>query len=474
MNSSLGSILNVARSAIFANQTGVRVTSQNVANAGTEGYTRRTVAFAESPPDITPIGRLGTGVTVQDVKRVRDTLLDATFRREAGKAPGFELRQEVLGRVEQVFGEPPEDGLAASLDAFWNAWSDLASRPSNGTARREVQLRGERVASALQSFDRRLDEVAEHARVRLTGAVRDINGIAEQIAGLNREIVTAEGGGHEAHDLRDQRDRLIDSLSGLATVRVLERENGNVAVMVENATLVDGPLHHKLVDAGEPPTVTMNGMPLSFDAESSRLGELVAVLNDDIPGARGRLDTLAASLVEQVNAIHSRGYGADGAQGHLFFDDSAPVTAATISLHADVAADPTAIVIADQPGESTNNRVALAMAALQGRSADNAIASGIVGEPAWSNLSPSLSGRSLGEYYEDVVTEVALGVSSAEHSSTVFRTIADQADARRQSVSGVSTDEELIKLMNFQQAYTAATKLVTTVDEMMQSVLNMV
>lgn len=475
MNSSLGSILNVARSAIFANQTGVRITSQNIANAQSEGYSRRTISFVESRPDVTPIGRLGTGVTIQDVARVRDGLLDATYRRESGKAAGFELRQDVLGRVEQVFNEPSEDGLSATLDAFWASWSDLASRPTNPTARRMVQQRGSQVAAALQSFDRRLDEVQQHAVVRLTEAVGDINGISEQLGTLNREIVVAEGGGHEAHDLRDQRDRLLDKLSHLGSVRVLERENGSIAVMVENVTLVDGPEYRALSTSGSPPGIglSMNGTAVDFGGEDSRLGSLVRSLNVDLPGIRGRLDDLASALVEQVNALHTAGFDASGAAGAAFFDP-AGTTASTISLSAAIGGDSSLIVTSDAAGETTNNRVALALAALQGRPADNSVARDIVGAPAWTALSPALSGRSLGEYYEDVVTEVALGVSSAEHSSAVFRTIADQAEARRQSVSGVSTDEELIKLMNFQQAYTAATKLVTTVDEMMQSVLNMV
>ena len=124
MNSSLGSILNVARSAIFANQTGVRITSQNIANAQSEGYTRRAISFVESQPDVTPQGRLGTGVSVQQIKRVRDDLLDATFRRETGKAAGFELRQDVLqnqlaqGHVDQFdLGRRQVEGGRQHVDA---------------------------------------------------------------------------------------------------------------------------------------------------------------------------------------------------------------------------------------------------------------------------------------------------------------------------------------------------------------------
>jgi flagellar hook-associated protein 1 FlgK len=481
MNSSISSILNVARSAIFANQTGVRITSQNIANAQTEGYSRRTIHFVESRPDITPGGRLGTGVSVQDVTRVRDELLDVTFRRETSKATGFGLREDVLGRVEQVFGEPSEEGLAATLDAFWASWSDLSSRPSNNTARRTVQQRGAQVAATLQSFDSRLDEVGQHTALRLKDAVKDVNGLAEQIARLNREIVTAEGGGHEAHDLQDQRDRLLDTLAGLGSVRVLDRGHGSIAVMVQNATIVDGPNFKKLAveSTGAPPVlrVEADGNPLDFSEGGSVMGEMVRTLNTDIPGARGRLNELATAIVSQVNALHNQGTrpGADPPVGAGdFFAFNPGEAAATIRLHADIAGNHNLVATSTDAAKPTDNQVALAMAALQGRPADNLKAQEILSAADWTTFKGSLNGASLGEYYEDLVTEVALEVSSSGNGKQVFRTIADQADARRQSVSGVSTDEELIKLMNFQQAYTAATKLVTTVDEMLQAVLNMV
>lgn len=494
MNSSINSILNVARSAIFANQTGVRITSQNIANAQTEGYSRRTIHFVESRPDRTPGGRLGTGVSVQDVTRVRDELLDVTFRRESSKSSGFALREDVLGRVEQVFGEPSESGLAATMDAFWGSWSDLASRPSNNTARRTVQQRGAEVAATLQSFDRRLDEVGQHTQLRLQDATKDVNGLAEQLGRINREIVTAEGGGHEAHDLRDQRDRLLDTLAKIGSVRVLDRGNGSVAVMFENATIVDGPSYKQLsIDslAGPPREllVKVDGNAIDFAESGSVMGEMIRTLNEDIPGARARLDALAEAVVTQVNALHQRGRQprADPADpvvpaGEFFAGDG--VTASTIRLHSAIAADHTQVTTSADPDSPTENRIALAMAALQGRPKDNLVARELLGEDPWMQASGTLSLKpkplteyypaSLGEYYEDLVTEVALEVSSSANGKQVFGTIADQADARRQSVSGVSTDEELIKLMNFQQAYTAATKLVTTVDEMLQSVLNMV
>lgn len=491
MTSSISSILNVARSAIFANQTGVRVTSQNIANAQTEGYSRRTVHFGESRPDRTAAGLLGTGVSVQQVTRVRDDLLDVTFRRETSKSTGFALREDVLGRVEQVFGEPSEDGLAATLDAFWGSWSDLASRPSNTTARRTVQQRGAQVAATLQSFDRRLDEVGQHTQLRLQDAVKDVNGLAEQLGRLNREIVSAEGGGHEAHDLRDQRDRLLDTLAGIGSVRVLDRGSGSIGVMFENATIVDGPNHKELsIDslAGPPREllVRVGGNAIDFAESGSAMGEMIRTLNEDIPGARARLDALAEAVVTQVNALHERGTrpGATTANTGGEFFVGAGTTASTINLSDAIAQDHSLIATSADPASPTENSIALAMAALQGRPGDNIKARDLLTDAVWMQVSGTLSLKpkplteyypaSLGEYYEDLVTEVALEVSSSANGKQVFGTIADQAEARRQSVSGVSTDEELIKLMNFQQAYTAATKLVTTVDEMLQSVLNMV
>src|SRR5687768_12477510 len=133
--STMANILSTARMAIFAHQTAMQVTSHNIANAETPGYSRQRAQLTEATPQVMPFGNLGTGVRITDVAQIRDTLLDASFRRESANAAGFGLRRDLLGQLEGIFAEPGDRGFATTLDAFWNAWSDLANTPTSSTAR---------------------------------------------------------------------------------------------------------------------------------------------------------------------------------------------------------------------------------------------------------------------------------------------------------------------------------------------------
>lgn len=445
--SSLGSILSIARSAIAAHQTAVQVSSQNISNAQTEGFSRQRATLVTGTPARGAAGSLGTGVVVRDITRVRDTLLDTSYRREAGNAAGFGLRRDLLGQVEEIFGGLSEGGFGATLDAFWSSWSDLANNPGNGSVRGLVQQRGEQVAFALNNFAERLEDQNASTGDQVARAVGELNDLARQAADLNRQIAGSEHGGHTAPDLRDQRDRVIDRMSRIAPVRVIERSDGSTAVIVANATMVDGADTRTLrLDAGSTLRVGFVGSVGSLTDIGGSLGAMLEVRNTEIPEVQAKLDALASGLATAANEVHVSGTGVP------FFDGS---TAAGIRLGDAVASDPSLIGASSAgPGD---NRVALEMAALR-----------------HEKVTLGTSAKTLGGYYADVVTDVAVRVGSADNSATVYEILASQADTRRSSVSGVSVDEELIQMIRHQQAYSAATRLVNVADEMVQSILNMV
>ncbi|HEX6631116.1 MAG TPA: flagellar basal body protein, partial [Gemmatimonadaceae bacterium] len=224
--SSMGSILNIARLAINAHQTAIQVASHNIANAETPGYSRQRAVLVENVPERTPIGLLGTGVLTHRVDQMRDGLLDAGFRRESSQAAGFGLRGDLLGQLEGVFNEPSDGAFAATLDAFWNAWSDLANAPANDNARDVLRQRGSQVAMTLNGYATRLDELSADTGLRLDRSVVQFNDYARQVAALNNQIVAAETGAGVAGDLRDARNVALDAMAKLAPVQVIDRADG--------------------------------------------------------------------------------------------------------------------------------------------------------------------------------------------------------------------------------------------------------
>ncbi|MEO7362832.1 MAG: flagellar hook-associated protein FlgK [Gemmatimonadaceae bacterium] len=476
-------LFSISRSALIAHQQVMATIGQNIANAETPGYSRQEAVLSPNMPVRMSYGMVGTGVHVETIIRKRDVLLDEGFRQASGQAGEAELRHATLSNIEDVLGEPTDAGLTNALDEYWNSWSDLASTPSSQAARAVVQQRGQQVAGLLNTYDAGLNQERAFNIDRLQSVVGDINQMAAQVADLNTRISQQEATSGQSGDLGDERDRLLDNLATMAGTRVIPQADHTVVVTIGNSTLVDGntarPLTLDLVPPNPPLAAPSPDVPVrirlgnSVDALTPFGGQLKAmvdVVNKDIPELRKRLDAVASSLVASVNTAHHAGYvftgTLPGAAAGDFFDPGAvgnPVTAGTIKLSAAVQADINNIAASGDPLAPLDNTVANAMTALRN---DNTTIS-------YNNGSTTETGSFL-SFFRSTATRLGLEVSTAQDDNSVATLLASQADIRRQSVSGVNTDEELIHLLRVQQAYTAATKLIKTADEMLQTLLSLV
>lgn len=475
---SLSSILNTARSGLLTAQRAVEVTSNNVANANTEGYSRQRVDTAAELPTRFPEGEFGAGVRVMGTSRARDFFLDSSFRRASADASGGRVRSEALARMESIIGEPSDTGLGASLDAFYGAWSDFAARPTASGVQGAVQESGAKVAQQLNRTANQLDDLQVETRQRLTAAVDEVNEIARAVADLNRQIVSAEAGGQSANTLRDARDMKLDRLVELTGADVIEAGNGSVGVLLGGLSLVDGtevrPLAATTVNGiTEVTRASLTTRPVAIGGE---LGALRQLSVKDIPALRDDLDALARGIVDSVNALHRQGVTWSGtppvatAAGDFFASDplltseTDPLrTARGIRLDSAVAASSSAIAAsaatATGPGDGS---IALQLAGLR------------TAPVAFTNPdgSPRVS-ETAGTFLQRVATDVAFTTRSVADRSEVDGAIATQSDSRRQSVSGVSVDEELVRLIKFQQTYAAAARLISAADAMAQTLLDL-
>lgn len=463
MPASLNGILAIARSGLLTQQLALQVTGHNLANATTEGYSRQRAELVPGTPVRLPEGLLGTGVRVADITRARDTLLDGVYRRETSLFHAFDAQHSALSSVEGAFVEGGDLSLGASLDAFWSAWSDLANDPSSVTGRSVVVARAGQLVEQFHSIDATLDVISGQVTASLETSVDRVNAILEEVAALNGAVAGAMSGGRSAPDLADQRDRLLDELAQLLPVESTPRENGAVGVVVEGVSVVEG-THAQTLDlsfaSGAWSLSTENGTPVAVVGGS--IGGALITVNDDFSAIRAELDTLARGIVERVNAIHVTGTNPLGATGVNFFDDfgdSSTVTAQNFALDAAILADPQAVAAGTPDGggnyQSGANDVALLLAGLRDDDSGSVLA-----------------GRSINTAYRDLVADVGLRTAASKHTLDGHAVLRASAGERRESVSGVASDEELVKVVQFQAAYGAAARLVTTVDEMYQTLLS--
>lgn len=486
--STFGGILSVARNAIAASQAAMQVTSHNIANAETEGYSRQRVELTPRVPLLMPYGSIGTGVEVGNVTRARDAALDATFRRESGDATSQQVRAELLARLEGVLNEPSDNAMGAALDAFWNAWGDLANNPTSASARSVLRQQGSRLAGLFGAHSTHLADLAAGARTELQGVVQQVNEQLRVVASLNGQIGAAEASGNQAPDLRDARDRVLDQLASLGVARADIQADGTVAVYFGGIAVVSGSAVRALEvrATGSSVSVGLVGDPDPVYGASGRMAALVDFVNTDIGAVRAQLDALARGLVNGVNEYHAGGWSAAGdalgganwdplsppTGSRVAFFDPAGVTAATMALSAEVLADVNVIAAGDVQNAPGNNAVALAIGALRDATGMAALEARM--GAAFAAQVGFAPGVSYGDHYRGAVSDVGLATSQARQAASVHQVLASNAEQRRLNTSGVSLDEELTRMMQFQQAFVAATRVVQAVDEMADALLTMV
>lgn len=478
-------LLSIARSALLSHQTALQTVSQNVANAQTPGYSRQEAVLQSTTPVRFSFGSVGTGVNVTTIIRKRDVLLDDSFRSANTLSGDAGMRRDLLSQLESVFGEPSEAGMANALDQFWNAFSDLSAQPSSLAARAVVQQRGRQLGQLFNDYDTQLTTIRASSLERLDNSVDRINALASQVAELNVRIVGSESSGNTANDLRDTRDLKLDELSKIAGTRVISQPNGSASVLIGNSMLVEGdtatPLSIQFETPNPLPATPLTDVPVrirlgnSPDRLAPLAGELAAqvtLLNTEIPNVRGRLDAMASQLVTAVNTLHTTGFTFTGstipgtAAGN-FFDPgsaSAPVNAASIKLDAAVAADPSRIAASGSASAPTDNTVAQGLSLLRTTE----------GTVTWNSPSGATETGSFIGFFRGLVTRLGIQTSSATDDASVAEGLTDQAELRRQSISGVNTDEELVNMIRVQQSYQAATKMIKAAEEMLDTLIGMI
>ncbi len=339
--SGITAILDLATRALAAEQLGVEVTSHNIANVNTPGYSRQRVNFVTANPVPSPWGPLGTGVKVEGIQRAFDPFITARLDQQSASLSEYATLQEQLERVAALFNETQVGGITEDLAAFFAAWHDLADNPA-GLGERQALLQA--AASLTEAFHYRADQLAQmriSLAQQIAPVISEINTHAERIAQLNGEIQISEANGQTANDLRDQRQLEISKLAELIGIRSYTTADGMINVTLANGlTLTQGVKSWNLdfqVAADDTIAVTWNGPGgLTEDVTASlsggKLTSLIAVRDRLLPQYQADLDDLARELIFAVNARHSQGAGltlaAAAAGTYAVSDVNAPLNAA--------------------------------------------------------------------------------------------------------------------------------------------------
>ncbi len=469
----LPSVFQTGRSAMQASKAAIATTGHNIANANTEGYSRQRIETAASTPKTTPGSKamIGDGVHIQRHTRINDEYLEKQLRNGNREMAHFEEKELALKQTEDIFNEMNGEGLNRIMTRFFNEFRKLGNEPDNDAIREAVRESSQALVNDFKRLRREVDEVRAHIDTRIDGHVTEINSLAQQIGNLNRKIRESEVTGVKANDMQDQRDLALKKLAGFLSINTHKDNFGNVNVDVPGVgPLITGDRFETLSSLRSPKDE--NGKPdNSFDVKSSgsvagvvthaikggRIGALVETRDQTLSTILDRLDDLAFGVSQAVNSVHSEGFSRYGVKGVPFFAElqSKERAAEYLSLSDPIKASINNIAAAAIPDAPSDNRIALAIAAIQ---------SGRFMNDGKSNID---------EYYNSIITDVGVAANKNKSLMTQQKDILNQLGKFREQVSGVSIDEETTNMMQYQHTFDASAKVIQVADEMLKTVLDL-
>jgi flagellar hook-associated protein 1 len=464
--------LNLGAESLQVQQRGVEVAGHNLANVNNTAYARQRVVISTANAIPSQIGPQGTGAQVVRIEQLRNAMLEGQLLTSNSVMSFLQAQQSALEQGQAILGQTldtqasrtagasssdGQHGLAEGLADLFSAFQSLSANPSDLTLRQSVLSKAQALASQFNQVDGQLDSLNASLNTGLDGEVGQANKLLESIAQLNRQIVATETNvPGSANDLRDLRQQTLTELGKLVNIQASEQPNGIVNVTISGTTVVSGievadTLETYDAGGGQMLVRTQTGQN-ALNVTTGSIGGTIDARDGALQQMREDVNGLAGALITEVNNIHKYGYGLNGTTGQNFFSGS---SAKDIAVQSGLLADPAALQASGTLGAGGDNTVILELAQLaQQRQA-------------------ALGNTTFTQNFSAIVGNCGQALASVNSGVEDQGLMQNMLESQRDSVSGVSVDEEMTDLMKYQKAYEASAKLITTIDEMLETVLSL-
>ena len=504
-----------AASGLYVSQKGLQITGQNISNVNTTGYTRQQVLVEESKyVNVSIDMQVGTGADTETIRQIRNQFLDVSYRTENGRYNFYNQQYNAICEIEGVFAADSDEGFGNTINDFWSSLNELSKNPEGLETRASFVQNAVLLVSEANKISEQLCDYQENLNTKIRETINDINGIAQDIYKLNEKISLTETNGDIANDYRDQRNLLLDKLSGLVQISYKEKSNGKVEVIAEGYTLVSSesvsemeyiqvspmsPLikpiwkesKRDVINTdkdinpliGNDSGVLKSLMYLRGDGEANYATSDSAIKNFTIPKIQKQFDTLVHDLVTMINDIIAPQTGNDGPTGldgsrnieifsrknidrydtlgnYIPEDASNPSTLYTygnIKVNSEILTD--------------YNKICLSK---HGDIGDNSTVEKILS--SWDEERIALNSGDLDLNYNDYYSQFIIGIGSKGNEAIQYaqnqEVLVSQIENERDKTAGVSLDEEMTNIMKYQHAYNAAARMVTMMDGMLDTIIN--
>ncbi len=467
----------MASQAMQTQMTGIDVSGQNLANVNTQGYSRQTVDIQTSPDIATSIGMEGTGSSAVAIQQAVNTLLNSQVVTQQSSNGYWTAQQSALQNAQTSLNEflngtaatssssssTSDTGLSGQLTGLFNAFQAVATSPTSIADRQSLISQAQTLASTFNQVDSQLSATRTSLNTSLTNNVTSANSLLSGIAQLNGQIATAEFSGGTPNDLLDERQQDLQNLSQLTSIQTSAQANGAVDVSIGGQTLVSG---DQVADTLQTYDASGNGSGqllvqtatggVDLKLSGGSMQGTIDARDGELAGMQNQINSLASGLITGINSNgqggYNSGYSLTGTTGADFFTGT---DASNIAVNSSLVNDPSLLQASASPTATGDGSVALQIANLA------------------SSTQASLNNETFGNYYGATVAGLGDALQTANTQVTNQTAVSNMLSTQQSSVSGVNIDQEMTNLMGFQRAYEASAQLVTTINEMMQTVNNM-
>ncbi len=473
------SALELGKRALLAQRFGIEVTSNNIANVNTAGYSRRSAILSETSPQFRDGQFIGTGAMADKLRTFREDFFDRELRSTLSRRASYENDEQIFQRIEAILAEPSKYAIGEDVTEFLAAFESLALKPEDAGLRNTILGKAQTLVEKLNRTSTQLTEARNEVGVNITNNINQANRLIAEIAALNKNIAnTKSQAQNESQTYVDQRALKLEELSQIAGVNVTFEQDGSTNVFLNGMNLITGASYStiRLSESINPATSERTvGIEL-YDASkdlSTRLNPQSGTLASNIKhynetldpndstgfSVFKQLDDYVNELAQRINQIVVGGYGLNDTSGsppgRLFFEPAAgKITAANIKISNDIKDSPKDLPFSKFAGEPGNAELALAI----GRLAQDA---------------QFLNGQKPSDFYSAYIGKIGTLSQEATNGKDTTRLVAEQLSNQRESIIGVNTDEEAVNLIKFQKAFEASSRIINVTNDLLAVIVNL-
>jgi len=426
-------------------------------------------------------GQVGTGVEIEEINRIKDQFVEGQIWEKKQSQNYWQRRYDGIHRVENIFNEPTDDNLSAAFDNFWQSLQDLSNNPEDTAVRATVKERANTLVDAFHSIEEQLTDYKRSLNGDVKTTVDEINSLGTRISDLNEQIAHIKGTGKNPNDLMDSRDKLIEDLNKKVNVRTRQDDRGYINISIGGMSFVSGDNVNKLKtekvsDAPNEDIIKFAELDRKADIKNGELAGLLdlrGVYNSStgqsegiIPDYKNKLDDMANTFANKFNDVHQNGFDFNGDSGVEFFLSDTDTNGDGTLDGSDITADS---LIVNDTIKNNVKKIAAGSEANVGNG-ENAVQLADVIKKEQLNFDDGQA--NLMDKYESVISSLGVKGQRANQMVSNQDTLVEQLENKRQSISGVSLDEEMANMIKYQQAYSASAKLISNANRMLDSLMS--